>query len=71
MRDTSQMTVAELKTKKILIEEWMDQLAMELDDANKELARRYRGFRGLCLAPPIAVVTHRIIRRDPPRSAGR
>jgi hypothetical protein len=69
MRDTSQMSVAELKTQKIVIEEWMDRLALQLDDANKELARRYSGFRGLCLAPPVAVVIHPIIRRDPPNSA--
>jgi hypothetical protein len=51
MDDISRLSIAELEDKKIALDEWIDELATELAEINRELIVRFQAFRALCLAP--------------------
>ncbi len=51
MDDMSRLSIAELEDKKIALDEWIDELAVELAEINKELISRFQAFRDLCFAP--------------------
>jgi hypothetical protein len=51
MDDMSRLSIAELADKKIALNEWIDNLAMDLAEINKELVSRFQAFRALCFAP--------------------
>jgi hypothetical protein len=63
MNNMSHMSFSEIERKKIGLENWMDELAGELNEVNKELAKRLGFFDALCIAPS----RHRRHAAPPPR----
>jgi hypothetical protein len=66
MNNVSGASFTELRNEKISLEKWMDKLALELDEVNKELAKRFRCFRALCVGPEPSA-GHSIIKRGAPK----
>jgi hypothetical protein len=68
MNDMSQVSLAQLKVRKVELASRMDEMALELDRLNKEITTRFRCFKALCFAPGITVDTNRMLRRGAPGS---
>jgi hypothetical protein len=67
MKDLKRLNIAELQDRKMDLDKWIDDLAIELAEINKELVGRFRTFRDLCFTPVESLKPTQPARRGLPK----